>query len=97
MATTAGPAATDAHLKVLHERVPGAPVQEVGLDAAVAWVAATYPGHRPRQPADLPRLRQHRRRLVTRPHSPPLPNPPALAPLGVRARRGPWSTIPTIT
>jgi hypothetical protein len=40
--TTAGPA-TDALLEVLHERVPGAPGKEAGLDATVAWVAATYP------------------------------------------------------
>jgi hypothetical protein len=40
--TTAGPA-TDALLEALHERVPGAPGKEAGLDATVAWVAATYP------------------------------------------------------
>ena len=40
--TTAGPA-TEALLEVLHERVPDAPGKEAGLDATVAWVAATYP------------------------------------------------------
>jgi hypothetical protein len=40
--TTAGPA-TDALLEVLHERVPGAPGREAGLDATIAWVAETYP------------------------------------------------------
>ena len=40
--TTAG-RATDALLEVLHERVPEAPGKEAGLDATVAWVAATYP------------------------------------------------------
>ena len=40
--TTAGPA-TDALLEALHERVPGAPGKEAGLEATVAWVAATYP------------------------------------------------------
>ena len=30
-------------LQVLHDRVPGAPGKEAGLDATVAWVAATYP------------------------------------------------------
>ena len=40
--TTVGPA-TDALLEVLHERIPGAPGKEAGLDATVAWVAATYP------------------------------------------------------
>jgi hypothetical protein len=40
--TTAGPA-TDVLLTALHERMPGAPGKEAGLDATVAWVAATYP------------------------------------------------------
>ena len=40
--TTAGQA-TDALLEVLHECVPGAPGKEAGLEATVAWVAATYP------------------------------------------------------
>jgi hypothetical protein len=40
--TIVGPA-TDVLLEVLHERVPGAPSKEAGLDATVAWVAATYP------------------------------------------------------
>jgi hypothetical protein len=40
--TTAGPA-TDALLEVLHDRVPGAPGKEAGLDATVAWVAQTFP------------------------------------------------------
>ncbi len=40
--TTAG-SATDALLEVLHERVPGAPGKEAGLDATVAWLPATYP------------------------------------------------------
>ncbi len=40
--TTVGPA-TDALLEVLHDRVPGAPGKEAGLDGTVQWVAETYP------------------------------------------------------
>jgi ribosomal protein S7 len=40
--TAAGPA-TDVLLEALHERVSDAPGKEAGLDATVAWVAATYP------------------------------------------------------
>lgn len=40
--TTVGPA-TDTLLEVLHERVPGAPAKEAGLDAIIAWIAANYP------------------------------------------------------
>jgi hypothetical protein len=40
--TRAGPA-TEALLEMLHERVPGAPGKEAGLDATVAWVARTFP------------------------------------------------------
>ena len=35
--------ATNALLEVLHDRVPGAPGKEAGLDATVRWVAATFP------------------------------------------------------
>ena len=41
--TTAGPARRMRCWQALHERVPGAPGKEAGLDATVAWVAATYP------------------------------------------------------
>ncbi|MFO1049166.1 MAG: toll/interleukin-1 receptor domain-containing protein [Geminicoccaceae bacterium] len=41
--TTAEPGATEALLEVLHDRVPGAPGKEAGLDATVRWVATTFP------------------------------------------------------
>ena len=41
--TAAQPGATEALLEVLHDRVPGAPGKEAGLDATVQWVAATFP------------------------------------------------------
>ena len=40
--TTAEPGATEALVEVLHDRVPGAPGKEAGLDATVRWVAATF-------------------------------------------------------
>ena len=41
--TTAEPGATEALFEVLHDRVPGAPGREAGLDATVQWVATTFP------------------------------------------------------
>ena len=41
--TSAEPGATAALLEVLHDRVPGAPGKEAGLDANVRWIATTFP------------------------------------------------------
>ena len=68
--TTVG-SATDALLEILHQRVPKAPGKEAGLDANVAWVAATYPAIDLDSPPHTSCLRQHRRCLVSDPGTAP--------------------------
>ena len=91
--------------QVLHERVPGAPGKEAGLDATVAWVAATYPDIDLDSPPTYPASASTGGAWCTatlqvhHPQSPPpthTPNLPALAALGLPSRRASFSTVPTI-
>ena len=64
--TTAHPSVTGVLLDALYQRVPGAPGQEAGLDATVAWVVApTRHRPRPRQPTRAARVQAAERRDPT--------------------------------